>query len=151
MMRLSTRLLMPLAWVGLAGALGWWLAPEPPATPRLVTAASQSWTLAELPRRPDLTAAAGRVMAAAYWGGPETPLAVELPPPDPRWRVAAIYGVGRERTLLVIFNDPDKPAARLKQGDVLPSGHKIVEIGERDYCIRLDKKTFRLGVERSER
>lgn len=150
-MNLSSRTLATAAWLAFAALLGWWLAPAAPPAPRLVAGVGQPWTLADLPRRPDLTAQAGRVMAASYWGGPDTPLLAEPPPADPRWRVAAIYGAGKDRTLLVLFNDPARQPARLKLGEALPSGHKIVEIGERDYCVRVDKKMYRLGVERSER
>ena len=37
----------------------------------------------------------------------------------------------------------------LRVGDALPSGHRIVAIGERDICVLIGRKSFRLGVERS--
>jgi hypothetical protein len=88
-------------------------------------------------------------MMAPFWGGAEAVVAVQ-PPADARWRVAAIYGAEGKRTLRVEFRDPSKPAKALRVGDSLPSGHKIMEINERDYCVQVDGRRYTLGVERSD-
>jgi len=59
-----------------------------------------------------------------------------------------VFGRGREAGVLILHSAPDKPPERLRVGEALPSGHRIVSIGERDVCVRIDKKTYRLGVER---
>ena len=68
---------------------------------------------------------------------------------DPRWRLAAVFARGTERGALVEFSAPGKPPQHLAVGDALPSGHRIVSIGERDLCVRIGSRTYRLGVERS--
>jgi hypothetical protein len=92
---------------------------------------------------------AARVMGATFWGGPEV-AADNKPPEDPRWRVSAIYGSGTNKKLRVEFRNPAKPALVLGVGDSLPSGHRITEIGDRDYCVQVGSRRYTLGVERSE-
>jgi hypothetical protein len=135
---------------GIALLAGWLLAPLPEAPDSLVRARRDDWSLAALPRRFDQTSLAGAVMAASYWGA--VPAAggagAEAPLPDPRWRVAAVFGGVGEAGALIVFEAPDKEPRRVRVGDVLPSGHKIVSIGERDVCVRIGKKVYSLGVER---
>jgi hypothetical protein len=90
------------------------------------------------------------VMSAPYWGAPVArEAAASAAPEDPRWRIAAVYGRGAERGVLVEFAAAGKPPLRLKPGDKLPSGHRITNIGEREVCIEIGKRSYRLGVERS--
>ena len=140
------------AWtvVAVSALVGWWAAPLPEADAALVKPRQDSWRLVELPRRSDATATAALVISASYWGRAAVEPNAVQPAVDPRWRVAALYGVGRERTVLVQFASPNRPALRLHVGDKLPSGHTIVEIADRDLCIRIGNRTYRLGVERSE-
>jgi hypothetical protein len=72
------------------------------------------------------------------------------PAPDPRWRLAGIFGRGAERGVLVAFSAAGKPPQRLHAGDTLPSGHRIERIEEREICIRIGSRLYRLGVERVE-
>lgn len=89
------------------------------------------------------------VSSAGYWGAPAAaPTLNATPIDDPRWRLAAVYRAGAERGALVEFVAPGKAAQRLRVGDALPSGHRIVAIGERDVCVAIGKQSFRLGVER---
>jgi hypothetical protein len=139
-------------WIAaaIAGLLGWWLVPMPDAPPNLVKPRQDSWRLPALPRRVDQTSTAALVSGAGYWGAPVATAAPSAAPiEDPRWRVAAVYGAGSERGALVEFSAAGKPAQRLRVGDALPSGHRIVAIGERDICVLIGRKSFRLGVERS--
>lgn len=139
-------------WIAaaIAGLLGWWLAPMPDASPSLVKPRQDSWRLPSLPRRVDQTSIAALVSGAGYWGtSAAAPTLAAAPIEDPRWRLAAVYGVGTERGALVEFSAAGKPAQRLRVGDALPSGHRIVAIGERDICVLIGRKSFRLGVERS--
>lgn len=134
----------------IAGLLGWWLVPMPDAPPGLVKPRQDSWRLPSLPRRVDQTSTAALVSGASYWGvSAAAPALAAAPVEDPRWRLAAVYGVGSERGALVEFSAAGKPAQRLRVGDALPSGHRIVAIGERDVCVLIGRKSFRLGVERS--
>lgn len=139
-------------WIAaaIAGLLGWWLVPMPDAPPNLVKPRQDSWRLPSLPRRVDQTSTAALVSGAGYWGmAAAAPTLIAAPVEDPRWRLAAVYGVGSERGALVEFLAAGKAAQRLRVGDALPSGHRIVAIGERDICVLIGRKSFRLGVERS--
>ena len=139
-------------WIAaaIAGLLGWWVAPLPDATPNLVKPRQDNWRLPTLPRRVDQTSMAVLVSGASYWGASATaPTTNAAPIEDPRWRLAAVYGAGKERGALVAFAAAGKAAQRLRVGDALPSGHRIVAIGERDVCVLIGRKSLRLGVERS--
>jgi hypothetical protein len=132
-----------------AGVVGWWAAPLPEAAPSLVKPRQDAWRLPSLPRHPDQTSTAALVAGAAMWGGAAAPADnASLQTPDPRWRLAATYGIGADRWALVEFNAPGKPAQRLRVGEALPSGHRIVTIGESELCVLINKKSYRLGVER---
>jgi hypothetical protein len=135
-----------------AALVGWWAAPPPPEPQALVQPRRDAWSLAAVPRQTDQATTAALVVGASYWGRSAAPPSGSAAPPaaDPRWRIAAIYGVGADRGVLVQYADASKPAARLKVGDALPSGHRIVEINPREVCVRIGGKTFRLGVERSD-
>ncbi len=146
--RLAASLPLLMLVSGSAG-LGWWLAPPLEEPQSLVQARRSSWALRDLPVRAEATPVAGRVMMAPFWGGAEVVAGVQ-PPENLRWRVAAIYGAEGKRTLRVEFRDPSKPAKTLRVGDYLPSGNKIMEINERDYCVQVDGRGYTMGVERSE-
>ena len=139
-------------WIAaaIAGLLGWWIAPLPDAAPSLVKPRQDAWRLPSLPRRVDQTSMAVLVSGANYWGASAAaPTANAAPIEDPRWRLAAVYGAGKARGALVEFAAAGKAAQRLSVGDALPSGHRIVAIGERNVCVLIGRKSFRLGVERS--
>jgi hypothetical protein len=138
-------------WIlaAVATLLGWWVAPLPDAATTLVRPRQDSWRLAPLPRRIDQTSLAALVSGAAYWGGAVPPGAAAPAAEDPRWRIAAVYGVGKDRGALVQFVAVNKPPLRLRVGDALPSGHRIVTIGDREVCVQIGGKAYRLGVERS--
>lgn len=131
-----------------AAALGWFLAPVPERAAPLVKARSDRWELPALPRVFDQTTLAANVLGAPYWGGPADPGTVVAPLVDSRWRLAGIYGQGRERGVLVEFIAEGKPPLRLRVGDALPSGHRIERIEEREVCVRIGSRLYRLGVER---
>ena len=137
-----------LAGSAVAALAGWFVAPEPDQQIALVQARSDRWELAPLPRRSDQTGLAAAVAGAAFWGDAGAPAAVTTPPEDPRWRVAAVYGHGQQLGALIMFAAPNKPPLRLQVGDLLPSGHRISSIGEREICIQIGKQTRRLGVQR---
>lgn len=140
----------PWAILAIAAALvGWWLAPLPEPATLLVKPRQDSWRLAPLPRRIDQTSTAALVSAAGYWGAQAAVAASASLAEDPRWRIAAVYGAGNDRGALVQFMAPGKPPLRVHVGDALPSGHRIVSIGERDLCVQIGRKTYRLGVDRS--
>lgn len=141
----STLALLLLA----AAGLGWWLVPEPAPQPRIVQARRDSWQLPALPRRVDSSTAAAMLLDAGLWGASAENKNAAPPEktPDPRWRIAAVFGRAAERGVLVTFVDESRQPQRLRVGDALPSGHRIVSIGEREICIRIDKKNYRLGVE----
>jgi hypothetical protein len=134
-----------------AAMVGWWLAPVPEATPALVKPRQDGWRLPALPRAVDQSTVAAVVAGAPYWGrAAAAPVAQATAPVDPRWRIAAVYGVGADRGALIQFAQADRPPQRVRVGDKLPSGHPIVEINHREICIRIGSKTYRLGVERSD-
>lgn len=134
----------------IATLLGWLLAPDLPVDISVVKLRRDDWSLATLPRRFDQTAQAAAVFSAPFWGAvvatANGPASIE-PPEDKRWRLAAVYGKANESGALIMFEALGKPPQRLRVGDSLPSGHRIESIGERDVCVRIGKKTYRLGVE----
>lgn len=137
-----------LAGAAVAAAAGWVAAPETDSRAALVQPRRDRWELAPLPRRLDQTSLAAAVAGAAFWGDAGATAVAATAPEDPRWRIAAVYGQGRQRGALIVFAAPDKPPLRLQAGDPLPSGHRITSIGERDVCIQIGKQTRRLGVQR---
>jgi hypothetical protein len=136
---------------GAAALLGVWLAPLPEPVPALVKPRADGWALPALPRVFDQTSLAANVSAAPFWGAAPPALANPAGAPlvDPRWRIAAIFGQGQQRGVLVVFAADGKPALRLAVGDRLPSGHRIAKIDDRDLCIQIGSRLYRLGVERS--
>ena len=134
-----------------AGLVGWWMAPLPDPVPSLVNSRQDGWRLPPLPRRVDQTSPAAVVSGANFWGASATAATAQaaVPIEDPRWRIAAIYGAGKERATLVQFSAKDKQAVHLRVGDTLPSGHRIVSISDKEVCVQIGKKAYRLGVERS--
>lgn len=138
-----------VGWAAAAAAVvGWFLVPPPEPAAALVKPRSERWELPALPRVFDQTTLAANVLGAPYWGGPANPGVVSAPLADPRWRLAGIYGQGRERGVLVEFVADGKPPLRLRVGDALPSGHRIEKIEEREVCVRIGPRLYRLGVER---
>lgn len=142
-------------WVvmaALAGAAGWMFGPASDATPTLVQPRRDRWQLPPLPPREDQTLLAAEVATAPMWGAaPAAAGAVAAAAAaDTRWRLAAVYGVQGDRSALITFAAPDRPPKRVQAGDLLPSGHRIVSIGTHDVCVQLGRKTYRLGVERSD-
>ena len=136
-----------------AGAvlLGVWVAPLPEPAPALVKPRGDLWALAPLPRVFDQTVLAVNVLNAPYWRAVTGPTAAvpAAPAPDPGWRIAGVYSQGGHRGVLLTFTAEGKPPLRLRVGDRLPSGHRIVRINERDLCIQIGPNLYRLGVERS--
>jgi hypothetical protein len=137
--------------VGLLGCAlaGWWLAPLPQAEPALVQPRGDTWAPVRFPHRPDTSALVQQAAAAPFWGPQPTGNVAPDVPQEPRWRVAGLFGEGRQRTLFLEFVGSDRPPQRLRAGDKLPSGHVITRIGERDYCVRIAGKEYRMGIERS--
>ena len=138
-----------LGWLAaVAAATAWWLAPLPEPGAALVKPSGERWELPALPRVFDQTTLAANVLSAPYWGGPVEARVAAAPAVDSRWRLAGIYGQGRERGVLVEFLAEGKPPLRLSTGDTLPSGHRIERIEEREVCVRIGARLYRLGVER---
>lgn len=148
--RLASRRSAALLAVG-AVAIGWWLGSlfAPGAFDRsVVQPMREAWQLELPPRQVDQTALAAVVMSAPFWGSAaQATSAPVVPVIDERWRIAAVFGQGKDRNVLVVFSAEGKPPSRLGVGDKLPSGHRIVSVGERDVCIQIGRKTYRMGVE----
>jgi hypothetical protein len=135
-----------------AALVGWWSAPVDAPEPAIVKPRRDDWLLPDLPRRAVENAAVVAAAAAPFWGSaalaPAT--AASAPPEDPRWRIAAVFGDASRRGVLVVFEQEGRPAARLYAGDKLPSGHVITSVREREVCVQVGNKSYRLGVERRE-
>jgi hypothetical protein len=137
----------------IAGAFGagWLLLPARESPAPLVQPRDEAWALESLPRRADRTVWAAKAVSASFWGVAAAPASeMLLPAEDLNWRVAAIFGVGSDRKLLVSFRNPSNPSRTVKVGEKLPSGHLVTRIGEREYCVRVGAGDYRLGVERSD-
>jgi hypothetical protein len=134
-----------------ASLLGWFAAPLPGAVPEAVQARRDDWRPTALPVLRQQTQAAVDVATAGYWGAPavaDTAASTPAAPEDPRWRLAGLFGSGKERHVIVTFNAASKPPSYLKTGDKLPSGHRIVNIDDNEVCIQVGKRVLRLAVER---
>ena len=150
-----TRLPALRSWVLMGAAasiLGALAVPSEPIEPTLVKPRRDGWLLPALPRPMVDNAAAAEANIAPYWGIAATAAtaAVNAPTDDPRWRIAAIFGTTTRRGVLIVFEQANRPPQRLYAGDKLPSGHLITRITEREACVQLGKKSYKLGVERRE-
>lgn len=130
-------------------ALGWWLSPLPEPGVPLVQPRRDSWSLPELPFRPDSSAVLTRVAEAGFWGVPPPPPPI-IPGEDRRWRVSAIFGAGSKLKLRIEFRNSRLPSVFREVGDNLPSGHRIVKITPTEYCVEVGDGVYRFGIERSE-
>lgn len=135
-------------------ALGWISVPEvaPDAIlvqPKRPAVAVPAW---RPPGESGVDALLPAVMTAPFWGaGPTASVALPAPPPpESRWRVAGVFGIGANRKLRVEFRNPARAGETLKVGDKLPSGHVITRINERTFCVDIEGTSYTLGVERSE-
>ncbi len=134
----------------LAVALGASLVPQPEATATLVGGRRDAWQPPPVPMHQDDLVLASALVDAPFWGAKATAVASNTAAlEDKRWRVAAVFRSAEGGSAWIEFGAPGKPPQRLRVGDVLPTGHRIVEIGERDICVAVGKKTLRMGVERA--
>jgi len=116
----------------------------------LVGVRKDAWLAPPVPMGSDDLIEASALMAAPFWGGkPDAAVTLAVETEDPRWRVAAVFRSNDGGSVWIEFSAAGKPPQRLGVGDKLPSGHRIVEIGERDVCVAVGRKTLRLGVERA--
>lgn len=146
-MKLLPWILFPVAFT-----LGWLIAPSPVDEMPLVQPRKESWILPDLPTRSDQ---AGRAigLAASPIFEPEAVLvaaaaaAAAAKAEDKRWRVAGIFGRGRERKVLISFATPGKPPLRLAVGDKVPSGDPITRITDGEVLVRVGTKQVPLGAD----
>jgi hypothetical protein len=61
-----------------------------------------------------------------------------------------VFGSATKRGVLISYRDETRPPQRLAVGEKLPGGYLITNIEEREVCVRLGNKNYRLGVERIE-
>jgi len=142
----------PWIWAAAVAALaGWLVADGLVQSPALVKARRDLWTLPLVPPVTDQTTLAAKVMGAPFWGATAAARAAtagSTAVEDPRWRIAGLVGVGKDRWVLVEFLAEGKAPLRLRVGDRLPSGHRIVQVDEREICVQIESRVYRLGVER---
>lgn len=135
----------------LAAVAGWMAWPQPIPGPMLVAPRRDAWVLPTLPRRALENSTIVIAATAPFWGAPVQAAAAAAasapPPPEPRWRVAAVFGEAAKRGVLITFDADARPQQRLFVGDKLPGGYLITNIEEREICVLLGKKSYRLGVE----
>lgn len=136
-----------------AGVIGWLLVPvEPEQTASIVRSQRDDWSGQEVLRRPSLTTQAMEVASAGLWGvqSQRQEAMASAPPEDTRWRIAGLFGQGAERRALVVFLATGKAPQYVKVGDTLPSGHKIASISDRDVCVQIGKRAYRVAVQRAD-
>lgn len=144
--------LMPWILFPVALGLGWLVMPAPADEAPLVQPRKESWTLPDLPQRADQ---AGRAigLASSPIFEPEAAVAAAAAAAaaakaeDRRWRVAGIFGRGRERKVLISFALAGKPPLRLAVGDKVPSGDPITRIADGEVLVRVGKKQVPLGAD----
>lgn len=127
--------------------LGWLLAPPLAEPPAIVQARRDAWELPALPMPRDQLTLAVQLAGSPIWGPDEAKKAAEAPFEDLRWRLAGLYGRGRQGGVLVLFEDPNKPAQRLKVGDKLPDGRVLESVENNQIVVREKKKRSQIGVE----
>lgn len=136
-----------------AVALGWFAAPLPEPQQMPVQARRDDWRAVELPGLAYLTTAAVEVATSPIWGVTQQAAStgsLAAAPIDKRWRVAGLYGRGDDRRMIIAFRSPDKHPLYLRAGELMPSGHKIVSIDDKEVCVQIGRKAYRLAVERQE-
>ena len=136
-----------------AAALGWFAAPLPEPQQMPVQARRDDWRAVELPGLANLTTAAVEVATSPIWGINPKTAEKSIPaaaPVDKRWRIAGLSGRRDDRRVIVAFNAPDKRPLYLRVGELMPSGHKIVSIDDKELCVQIGNKAYRLAVERLE-
>ena len=139
------------AGVAVAVAIGWFMAPDLPPSQTLVRATRDDWQLPALPRRPNLAATAAIVQSAEYWGVTQADAAVASAAPESqRWRIAGVFGTARNPGVLIQFDAPSKADLRLRVGDKLPSGDRIVSISSAEVCVQVGRRQLRLAIERKD-
>lgn len=117
----------------------------------LVQARRDAWQLQPLPEPVDGTSQAVAVATSPLWGAePAAASAAAAPPVQLRWRMAGVFGQGKQGGVLVIYSDAGKPPERMKVGEKLPSGHVIESVDGNQVCIRIGKKLYSFGVETRE-
>ena len=137
----------------LAALVGWTAWPQPSAGPVLVAPRRDAWALPAMPRRAVENSAIVIATTAPFWGAPIQAAAASAPPPppppppEPRWRIAAVFGQAAKRGVLITFAADARPPQRLFVGDKLPGGYLVTNIEEREICVLVGKKSYRLGVE----
>jgi hypothetical protein len=141
-------------WVtssGAAALAGWLLVPllwpTPPRLARPPNARSAEWRLPDLPRKPDQAGLGLQMVGSPIFEPEAAVLAKAAPPEDARWRVAGIFGSGKERTVLIEFRAPGKKPLRLRVGGELPSGERITKIENNEVVMKGDNGLVRIGVE----
>ena len=152
-----TAMLSPRIWAALMAAsavVGWLAAPPPVVGVKLVKARSDVWQLPPLPRQAADPLSLTMAVSAPYWGAATTPTAaaavVDVADEPKGWRVAALFNSGAEPKAWISFEAATKSPQLLGVGDLLPSGHKITAIGEKEVCVQIGKQSYRLGLERRE-
>jgi len=140
-----------MASLGASALAGWvlvpWLWSAQPRLARPPGTRSAEWRMPDLPRKPD-QAGLGLLMVTSPIFEPEAAAsAAAAQPEDPRWRIAGIFGSGRERTVLIDFLAPGKPSLRLRVGSRLPSGDRITRIEANEVCVQLGRKSHCVGVD----
>jgi hypothetical protein len=138
--------------LALAALVGWTAWPQPSPGPVLVAPRRDAWALPVLPRRGLENSTIVIAATAPFWGAPIPVAAASAPPPpppppEPRWRIAAVFGHVAKRGVLITFDADVRPPQRLFVGDKLPGGYLVTNIEEREICVLVGKKSYRLGVE----
>jgi hypothetical protein len=100
----------------------------------------ERWSLPQLPEQSDLTPRAKSVATSPLWGVVSAPAASgAAPPEDNTWVLAGVYTSDGE-TRAVIRYMARRGELRLKVGDKIPSGEKILEIGSDAIWVTHGKK-----------
>lgn len=130
---------------------GWFAVPDVQPSAPLVRPRADAWDLPEVPRPLSPGAEALLLAAQPIWGPEAKPAQAQAPAEDLRWRLAGLFGKGKDGGCVVIFMDPAKPPQRLRVGDKLPDGRRIEAVDGPELLVREGKKKpERIGVERSE-
>lgn len=138
MFKSVTSWLVYLGLVAGSGYVAWTLAPSP-SDVRGGASTNESWQLPEVVLAN--SAKAIEVLSGVgnnLWGKlPEAELSKPLTPPD--WRIIASVSRGETAFVIIKFADTQLEQ-KVKIGEELPGGNKILEIGLGRVCILLNGK-----------
>lgn len=134
-----------LGYLGLllgAGYAAWLFAPQPPAI-RVVSATAEAWQLpSPVEMKPGRAIEILAISGGNLWGKlPDIEQVKPMTPPD--WRIIASVSRGAMAFVIIKYEDTQQEQ-RIKVGEALPGGARILKVETGKVCILLNGKERKL-------